>query len=248
SPVTRSQRHIPLQHAFILLAAIALSACGGAVAPASTSSAAPASTAASAKPAASEAAAKPSAASPKPSAAASAVAAASASVSAPAGSFGPVASKPVAPPSDRMKLVYGSPVSPPNMVHMAAYLARDMGFFDDVGLDVEFKEFQGGVDTLRGGISGGLDIVGTSSDPLFAAIQQGAPVKAIGSYAPKLSVSIVAAPDIKTASDLKGRKIGIQEVGGFNEVMARVLLGTVNLKPEDVQYITISTANRVSAL
>jgi ABC-type nitrate/sulfonate/bicarbonate transport system substrate-binding protein len=166
----------------------------------------------------------------------------------PAAAASPVATRPPTNPTDRMKLVYGNAVTPPSMVHLPAYVARAMGFFDEVGLDVEIKSFEGGVGALRGGIAGGLDVVGTSSDPLFAAIQQGAPVKAIGTYAPKLSVVITSAPEIKTPRDLKGRKIGIQEVGGFNEVMARLLLQTAGLTPQDVQYITISTANRVPAL
>ena len=123
-----------------------------------------------------------------------------------------------------------------------------MGFFDEVGLKVEFKSFEGGVGALRGGIAGGLDVVATSSDPLFAAVQQTAPVKAIGTYAPKLSVVMTTAPDVKQVADLKGRKVGIQEVGGFNEVMARLLLQSAGLTPQDVQYVTISTANRVPSL
>src|SRR5437764_4776956 len=153
-----------------------------------------------------------------------------------------------ATPTDKMHIIFGGAVTPPNMVHLAPYVAKAMGLFGEVGLDVEIKSFEGGVGALRGGISGGLDVVATSSDPLFAAIQQGAPVKAIGTYAPKLSVVMTAAPDIKTPRDLKGRKVGIQEVGGFNEVMARLLLQTVGLTPQDVQYITVSTAGRVPAM
>src|SRR5205823_11796872 len=69
-----------------------------------------------------------------------------------------------------------------------------------------------------------------------------------GTYAPKLSVVITAASDIKTPRDLKGRKIGIQEVGGFNEVMARLLLQNAGLTPQDVEYVSVSTANRVSSM
>jgi ABC-type nitrate/sulfonate/bicarbonate transport system substrate-binding protein len=145
-------------------------------------------------------------------------------------------------------MVYGNPVTPPSMVHLPPYVAQTMGLFDEVGLEVEFKSFEGGVGALRGGIAGGLDVVGTSSDPLFAAIQQGANVKAIGTYAPKLSVVITAAPDIKTPQELKGRKAGIQEVGGFNEVMIRLLLQQNGLTARDVDYVTIATAARVSAL
>ncbi|MBX5489919.1 MAG: ABC transporter substrate-binding protein [Chloroflexi bacterium] len=168
--------------------------------------------------------------------------------SAPASQASPVATRPAAPPNERLKLVYGNPVTPPSMVHLPAYVANRLGFFEEMGLEVEFKSFEGGVGALRGGISGGLDVVGTSSDPLFAAIQAGAPVKAIGTYAPKLSVVITTAPDIRTPADLKGRKIGIQEVGGFNEVMARLLLQSAGLTERDVQYVSIATANRVPAL
>jgi len=147
-----------------------------------------------------------------------------------------------------MSLVFGGAVTPPNMVHMAPYVAKDMGFFDEVGLDVDMKSFEGGVAALRGGISGGLDVVATSSDPLFAAIQQGAPVKAIGTYAPKLSVVMMATPDIKTPAELKGKKIGIQGVGGFADVMSRLVLAGANISPNDVQFIDVATANRVTAM
>ena len=119
------------------------------------------------------------------------------------------------------KLTLGVPVTPPNMVHLAPYVAQEQGFFRDVGLDVEFKNFEGGVQSLRGSIAGGLDVAGTSSDPIIAAAARKVGVKAIGTYAPKLSVVMTAQDDIHAPADLKGRKVGIQEVGGFNEVMSR---------------------------
>jgi NitT/TauT family transport system substrate-binding protein len=248
----------PLSTAAGVIGILLLSACGGGAAPASSApsspakpaaSTAPASTAASAKPAGSAAAsAKPAAStSAKPAASASAKPAASGAAK-PAASLGPVFSA-SAKPSEKLKLVYGNPVTPPNMVHMAAYIAKDMGFFDEVGLDVEMKSFEGGIDALRGGLSGGLDIVGTSSDPLFAAIQQGAPVKAVGTYAPKLSVSMVAQSNIKTPADLKGKKMGIPGgIGSFSDIMTRLVLQQAGLKQEDVQYINVTTAGRVPAL
>ena len=153
-----------------------------------------------------------------------------------------------AKPADTMHIVFGGAVTPPNMVHLAPYVAKDMGFFDELGLDVEIKSFEGGVGALRGGISGGLDVVATSSDPLFAAIQQGAPVKAIGTYAPKLSVVMMGAPDVKAPADLKGKRLGIQDVGGFNDVMSRLVLAQAGISPNDVQFINVATANRVTSM
>jgi NitT/TauT family transport system substrate-binding protein len=161
---------------------------------------------------------------------------------------GPVATQPATNPTDKIHIVFGGAVTPPNMVHLPPYVAKDEGFFDEVGLDVEMKSFEGGVPALRGGISGGLDVVATSSDPLFAAIQQGAPVKAVGTYAPKLSVVMMAVPDVKTVQDLKGRKLGIQDVGSFSDVMSRLVLQSGGVSPNDVQFITTSTAARVTAM
>src|SRR2546428_69504 len=54
--------------------------------------------------------------------------------------------------------------------------------------------------------------------------------------------------DIKSCKDLKGRKIGIQEVGAFNEVMSRAVMASCGLTPKDVQYIPVSTKGRVPGL
>ncbi len=202
----------------------------------------PASTTAPAAAATAPAAAKPAASAVPATGATSAPAAAGAITP------GPVATKPATNPTDKMQLIFGGAVTPPSMVHLPPYIAKDMGFFDEVGLDVEIKSFEGGVGALRGGISGGLDIVATSSDPLLAAVQQGAPVKAIGTYAPKLSVVMMAAPDIKSSKDLKGKKLGIQEVGGFNDVMSRLVLQGAGIATTDVQFVNVATANRVTSM
>ena len=125
--------------------------------------------------------------------------------STPAPTAAPAGKPTTAAPAEKMHLIFGGAVTPPNMVHLAPYVARDAGFFDELGLEVEIKSFEGGVVALRGGISGGLDVVATSSDPLLAAIQQGAPVKAFGTYAPKLSVVMMGSPDVKSPADLKAR-------------------------------------------
>lgn len=160
----------------------------------------------------------------------------------------PTAAATAVPTKPLRHLVYGSPVTPPNMVHLAPYVAQDMGFFKEVGLDVEFKTFEGGIGALRGMVSGNLDIAGTSSDGLIAAVAQGVQIHAIGTYAPKLSVVMVSTPDVKTPADLKGKKMGMQEVGGFADVMNQLLLQSAGLTKNDVTSVSVTTAGRVQAL
>ena len=149
---------------------------------------------------------------------------------------------------NKRKVVFGVPVTPPNVVHIPPYIAKEMGFFAENNIEPEFVTFEGGTQTLRGSVAGGLDITGTSSDPAIIAAARGAGTKVLGTYSHKLSQSMAVQGDIKSCKDLKGRKIGIQEVGAFNEVMSRAVLASCGLTPKDVQYVNVSTKGRVAGL
>jgi ABC-type nitrate/sulfonate/bicarbonate transport system substrate-binding protein len=148
----------------------------------------------------------------------------------------------------KRKVVFGVPVTPPNVVHIPPYIAKEMNFFGEQNIDVELVTFEGGTQTLRGSVAGGLDITGTSSDPAIIAAARGAGTKVLGTYSHKLSQSMLVQGDIKSCKDLKGRKIGIQEVGAFNEVMSRAVLASCGLTPKDVDYVPVSTKGRVAGL
>ena len=148
----------------------------------------------------------------------------------------------------KRKVVFGVPVTPPNVIHISPYIANDMGFFAEQGIEVDIVTFEGGVGTVRGSVSGGLDITGTSADPAIAAAAKGAGTKVIGSYSHKLSQSMLVQGDIKSCKDLKGRKIGIQEVGGFSDVLSRAVITSCGLTPKDAQFIFVSTKGRVAGL
>jgi ABC-type nitrate/sulfonate/bicarbonate transport system substrate-binding protein len=95
---------------------------------------------------------------------------------------------------------------------------------------------------------GSVDLAGTSAEPFITAVSQGAEVKAIYTYAPNVDVAFVVGEKIKTPADLKGRNIGIQEPGGFADVMSRLVLKKYGISPSDVKFVTTTTAGRVTAL
>jgi NitT/TauT family transport system substrate-binding protein len=146
------------------------------------------------------------------------------------------------------KVTIAVPVTPPNVVHLTPYVADAFGYFKDENLTVELIRFDGGVGSLRASASGAIDLAGTSSEPVVDAIANGADVKIVFSYAPNVDVSFAVGPSIKTMADLKGKKIGVQEAGGFADVMSRIVLKKAGIDPKDVQFITTTTAGRVAAL
>src|SRR5207253_6001655 len=95
----------------------------------------------------------------------------------------------------KRKVVFGVPVTPPNVVHIPPYVANDMGFFAENNIEVEFVTFEGGTQTVRGSVAGGLDITGTSSDPAIIAAARGAGTKVLGTYSHKLSQSMLVQGD-----------------------------------------------------
>ena len=148
----------------------------------------------------------------------------------------------------RRTLVIGMPVTPPNLPHIGVYIAKDLGYFDEEGINVELTAFESGLQSLRGGIAGGLDIVGASSEPIITVISRGAKIRTIFSYAHKLTVVMAAQESIRKPTDLRGKNLGIQEVGAFREVMTRAVLLSAGLTPQDVNYVPVSSAGYIAAL
>ena len=146
------------------------------------------------------------------------------------------------------KLTLAMAVTPPNLVHIPPYLAKDLGYFKEEGLEVEIISFEGGVGSLRVLLAGQVDLALTSGDPPIIARAKGAPIRLIYSSSPRLEAVLTVQGDIKELKDLKGRKIGIQEPNGFADIFSRRALGKAGLKPADAQFISTSTAGRVPAL
>jgi len=157
-------------------------------------------------------------------------------------------SLPAQAPQAPKKLTLGMAVTPPNLVHIPPYLAKDLGYFKEEGLDVEIVSFEGGVGSLRTVMAGSLDLALTSGDPPILARVQGAPIKMIVSTSPRLEAVMTVQGNIKEVKDLKGKKLGIQEPNGFADIFTRRLLARAQIKPDEVQIISTSTAGRVPAL
>jgi ABC-type nitrate/sulfonate/bicarbonate transport system substrate-binding protein len=141
------------------------------------------------------------------------------------------------------------PVTPPNVVHLPPYVAQELGYFKDENLTVELVRFEGGVGALKAMVGGGVNLAGTSTEPVVNAISQGVEVRVVGSYAPNISqVFAVRGDVIKTAADLRGKRIGIQESGAFADALSRAYLKKVGIDAKDVQFVRTTTAGRVEEL
>ena len=147
------------------------------------------------------------------------------------------------PAAGQVKLKFGMPTTPPNLVHITPWVAKEQGFFTEEGLDVELVTFEGGVYVIRNVVSGAIDAGAGVGASVAVAVARKAGVKAIYGMAPRFASTMTVRSDIKTLQDLKGRKLGVQEVGGFADVLSRTVLRQAGIKPEEVTFVPIASAD-----
>jgi NitT/TauT family transport system substrate-binding protein len=139
------------------------------------------------------------------------------------------------------KLVIGMPTSPPNVVHMPVIVALDLGLYKKYGADVSVVALDGGVKVYRAMLSGNIDIAEAPAAITAVGISKGSQVKGILGTLDKFEASMVVRDNIKTMADLKGKRIGIQQPGGFADILSRNVLRAAHVNPKDVNFVTIAT-------
>jgi NitT/TauT family transport system substrate-binding protein len=139
------------------------------------------------------------------------------------------------------KLTVAMPTTPPNIVHMPVHIANDLGLFKKYGLEIKVIELAGGVHTFRAVVAGSADVASASGPFSIVGFAKGSKTKMVVANMPKLEASMVVNKDIKTLADLKGKRIGIQEPGGFADVLARGVLRAAKVDPKEVTFVSIAT-------
>lgn len=134
------------------------------------------------------------------------------------------------------------------------YVAKDHGFFEKRGLDVELKAVPNAGAIITGLVSGSADI-GTSVAPTALQAQQ-AGLKftilagAVAFPEPKLGVGILArtGSGIHKAQDLVGKSIGVATLRSYHWVMTRRWLQESGVDPNKVKYVEVPFPEQGDAL
>jgi NitT/TauT family transport system substrate-binding protein len=145
------------------------------------------------------------------------------------------------------KINVGVSVAPPNVVHTSPYVAKALGFFQKRCVDANVIQFEGGQSqTANVAAAQGSALVSVSD----VAIGHGMKVQQIWGLAPRMPQAYMVAENVKTAADLKGKRLSATGggVGGFNWRMGREVLKTANLTVDDAQFISAPTAGRLPGL
>lgn len=217
--------------------ALLLASCGSAAAPASPPSAA-------APSAVSSAAAPVSSANPASSASAKLAASAGANAEASAKPASSAAAS-IAPAAPGTMLASYSELTP---INAPLWLAADKGLFDKQGLKIDLRlvESSLGVGAL---LSDEVKFAAMGGSESLAAAVNGADLVVLATLSPVYPYKFEVSKDIKTATDLKGKKVGISRIGSSSDSATHAALKKLGVNPDDVNIVQVgSLSARMAAL
>src|ERR1051326_1886747 len=110
------------------------------------------------------------------------------------------------------------------------WAASDFGLFKRQGLDVQLLYIGGGSVVTQAVLGGDVQFVRLGASAVMQASMRGADLKMIANTINRLVFTLMAKPEIKSPSDLKGRKIGVTRLGGSTDFALDLALKKFNLK------------------
>ena len=121
---------------------------------------------------------------------------------------------------------------------------RERGFFAKYGFDAE-PLFVRGAPTLVAAMSSNEIEVGyTGGTAVIGAVASGSDLKVLSALTNRVTYELVARPGIKTPEDLRGKKFGVQAIGGTVWMGAILALEHLGLDPERDKIAIIAAGDQ----
>ena len=135
-----------------------------------------------------------------------------------------------------------------NLNYLSIHIADARGFFKDEGLENETVVISGPLATAAL-LSGDVDFSGGGGSAMRAALK-GAPVKGIYFQTEKVTFYLVAEPSIKSAADLRGKRIAVGSPGDTQDRMMTMFAERGGVASREIIRISMGsdTNTRITAI
>jgi len=118
----------------------------------------------------------------------------------------------VTPALAQTKITVGVAAMSPRTIPLL--IAQEQGLFSKHGIEARIVLIKGAPILVASLISGDLEIGYTGGTSVLGAAAQGPYLKILSSISSKLTHTMLASPSLKTAEQLRGKRFGIQSMGG----------------------------------
>jgi NitT/TauT family transport system substrate-binding protein len=127
------------------------------------------------------------------------------------------------------RILYGTSASP---AHLPVWVAKDAGYFEKYGFNVEPVQIRGGSLITLAIITGDLPFSGAGAESVVAARAAGGDVALLACPVAADPVYLITRPEIKSAAELKGQASAVTRYGSTTHFYLRAALQHVGLNPD----------------
>src|ERR1700722_17670141 len=130
-------------------------------------------------------------------------------------------------------------LQPPSTNNYPSYFAAWLGFYKEEGVNVEISQVAGASKILEAVVGGSADVGGGVYEQTLQMAAEGKSIVSFISLLKSPNFAIIAAPGVKTFSDLRGKTVGVSSVGSPSQFYLNYLLAGAGVNPSDVSTATV---------
>lgn len=123
-----------------------------------------------------------------------------------------------------------------SLCYAPTHVAYELGFFAEEGIDVELitTDFE----PTKIGLNNGSVATANGDFQYFPAIQEGIGMKVVdGLHQGCIKVEVLPESEVQNVEDLRGKKIGVDEIGGTPYQVALLWLAQAGIGPGEVEFL-----------
>jgi NitT/TauT family transport system substrate-binding protein len=132
--------------------------------------------------------------------------------------------------SAQTKITIGVAAMSPRTIPLL--IAQEQGLFAKHGLEARIVLIRGAPTLVASLISGDIEVGYTGGPAVIGAAAQGIYLRILSSISSRLTHTLIANPSIKSAEQLRGKRMGIQSIGGSTWMHTMLALEHLGLDPK----------------
>jgi ABC-type nitrate/sulfonate/bicarbonate transport system substrate-binding protein len=129
---------------------------------------------------------------------------------------------------------------------LTLWIAQEQGIFSKHGIEAQTILIRGGPTMLASLVAGDVQVAFTTGIPFLGAAAQGTELKMLSSISDRETWKMMAAPSIKKAQDLRGKRIGVQTIVGATWMNSMLALEQLGLEPKRDNISFLPTGDPVT--
>ena len=129
---------------------------------------------------------------------------------------------------------------------LSIWIAQEQGILTKYGIEAQTILVRGGPTLVASLVAGELDVAFTTGVSVLGAAAQGAQVRMLTSISDRVSWKLIAAPHIRKAQDLRGKRIGVQSIVGSTWMNSMLALEQLGLEPKRDNITFLPTGDPIT--